>query len=520
MKNINKEIKRILLSENESDLEKIKEYLSLDERFTYKIMFKVLEDAIKGSILSDIELILYNIEEIIINEDGKYSIINECVCETCYHIFNNKNLNTSSYLKIIKFRLVDINRRLLKKENSKKKKEEKNISICEKNKNDEIDLNSLEEKYHVSIEINDDAISQASDIIINSDGRRKLLSKFITIDGDDALCLDDALSLTMNRDGSYYFDVAITDIPSIIPYKSKLYSEAKKRIETLYLCDTIANLYPDNISNNIASLLPNIDKNVIVYRFFVDPDLYVDLDSLEIIKGSINVRNRFTYHDINNEENMDFYTRDMVYKIYTLAMNLRKHSEKDTYRRIENIIKSDANYHHSLFADKSVSANIIQESMILVNSMAPKYFYDRGFAYLYRNLIIPTTDYLVDEVNRLLNFSEGKSTLNHEEYKKLVNELKQIYFGAYYSGICEGHMGIGTDYYSHSTSSARRFADSHNQYLTHEQIFNGPLPDKRYYELEDATNRLANYINMKKKENQKFESEYNSLSAKGKILRR
>jgi ribonuclease R len=316
-------------------------------------------------------------------------------------------------------------------------------------------------------------------------------------------------------------DIAITDIPSVISYDSLLYREASKRIETLYLCDDVCDLYPKEITNNLCSLLPHVFRNAIVYRFLVDSNFCVDYESLKIIKGVINVNSRLTYSDVNNRVNIDDKTIEMIEKMYMLAMKLRRYNTtKEKYRKIENIIKSDANYHHSLFANKSISANIIQEAMILVNSVAPEYFSRNGFVYLYRNLFIPTDEYLEGEVNKLLLASKNNVDINSPEYKAMVEQIRSIYLGAYYSNVPIGHMGIGRNYYSHSTSSARRFAGSYNQYLTYFQIFNGPISDKKYYELEKETSRLANYINMKKRENAKFESEYNYLSSKGKILRR
>ena len=84
-----------------------------------------------------------------------------------------------------------------------------------------------------------------------------------------------------------------------------------------------------------------------------------------------------------------------------------------------------------------------------------------------------------------------------------------------------GHEGLGYNYYSHSSSAARRFVDSYNQYLTYQQLFQShPLTDEEYYELEGVTKEIIEYINDKKRENQKFQNEYNYLYSKGKILER
>ena len=73
---------------------------------------------------------------------------------------------------------------------------------------------------------------------------------------------------------------------------------------------------------------------------------------------------------------------------------------------------------------------------------------------------------------------------------------------------------------SHSSSAARRFIDSFNQYLTYLQLSEGLKSDKEYYELENTTREIVDYINDKKRENLKFQNEYNYLYSKGKILER
>lgn len=518
MKNINKEIKSILLSEDTNNFDRIKEFLDIDFKNTFSEIFKVLEETINNSITQEIETILSNIESLILDIDDNHDIISRCIANSINRIFGGRNLHSLSDLKNIKFRLLDLNRKLHEKKQITGELEEHQ---CEKDEEDSVYIDSLEKKYHVSLKIHDEVIKELDKIVIDHTGRVRVNNNFITIDREDALCLDDAISLTKNRDGSYCYDVAITDIPSIIPYNSLLYKEAMKRIETLYLCDTIADLYPKLISNNLCSLLPNQDRNVIIYRFLTDPNFFIDYDSLQIIKGLIKVNSRLTYHDVNNRVNMDYKTIEMIEKMYMLSMKLRRNNmTKEKYRKIENIIKADANYHHSIFANKSVSANIIQESMILVNNCAPKYFHENGYVYLYRNLFIPPDAYLDSEVNKLIAMYNDNININSPEYRTLVEQIKSIYFGAYYSNIPVGHMGLGYDYYSHSTSAGRRFADSFNQYLTYEQIFNGHIDDNRIYKLDEETSKLADYINMKKKENHRFESEYNRLSSKGKILRR
>lgn len=382
-----------------------------------------------------------------------------------------------------------------------------------------VDEVKLERKYHISSQIHDEVLKELESFKFDIQGRTLIDTNFVTIDDKEALCLDDALSLVENKDGSYSYYVAITDIPSLIPYKSKTYYDALSRVETLYLIDKNISLYHPNIANNLCSLLPGTPKNVLAYKYLVDPSFNLDPDSIEIVKGIITVDNRLTYNMVDSGMDIDYSILDMLEKISLVTNNLRSNNtSKEEYRRIENYIKKRADYHPSNFADRSVSANIVQESMLLVNSSVPKYFAERGYLYLYRNHQIHNKEYADHLFKELTKTYAGK--IPREEYEKMIKLLSTAYLSAYYSGENKGHEGLGYKYYSHSSSAARRFADSYDQHLTYLQLFNGPLSDKEYYDLERELHEVADHINERKRENTKFQNEYNYLCSKGKILER
>ena len=122
------------------------------------------------------------------------------------------------------------------------------------------------------------------------------------------------------------------------------------------------------------------------------------------------------------------------------------------------------------------------------------------------------------EIERLLRLD--KSSVSSDEYQRIVDNIKSLYLNAYYSTENKGHEGLGYDYYSHSTSSARRFADSFNQYLTHFQLFDRITNDRDYYELETMAKEVVSHINDRKRENSKFASEYNYLMPRIRALKK
>jgi len=613
---MNRQLEAILLTENESKLDEINELFEEDYKQTLREMFVVLLDAIRTKAIIDINTILTNIETIILSQDIKnYKLINNAVREANYKMQELKKDTDEREFKRIKFRLVDLNRKMSEKKEEDTNAnlynfyhylffEEKNIDMIElvlKNENNilgrkdefnnnllyniidhycslhekddkeeieyfyevivlilkseesrlvkddkqcyidllnrkfckckehvkeiierfqefyKIDLNNLEKKYNIYSKVHNSVIEEIKIFKFDINGRRFINSNFVTIDSEDATCLDDAISLVKKKDGSYDYYIAITDVPSFIPYGSLTFYDALKKIETLYLCDRVISMFPNEVADNFCSLLPGQMRNVIAYKVQVDPSFNVDYDSLQIIPGIINVKNKLSYKQVNKHEGLDLETSKMIEDLALIAFKLKSQNKiKEKYRKIENLINSSAKHHHSMFADTSISANIVQESMLLANYMAAKYFVENGLVYIFRNLQILDEKSINSEVDRLLTLSHvDASGINQ---KKILNLLKDVMLTAHYDIKNQGHQGLNYKYYSHSTSAARRFADAFCQHLTHEQIFNGPVSDKKHYELEIATKEIVEHINQKKKENAKFESEYNYLNSK-KLIR-
>lgn len=614
---MNKKIETILLSENDVRLEKINDFFEENFEKTIKEMFVILLNSIKHRAISDINIILSNIEKIVLMQDSKnYKIINSVVCDTNNKMQEIKKKTNNNEFKNIRFRLIDLNRKMkemkdetssrylynfyhylifeeknlemielifnnensfldkkdefdnnllyniidyycsllhkeqkeeidyfyeviiliLKNEESKLVKSDKQVYLDLLNrkfcKNKEhvkevierfydfysIDLNSLEKKYNIFSKVSPSVLEETKKFRLTNENREYIDANFITIDEEGALVLDDAISLKENPDGSFNYYIAITDVASFIPYGSLTFYDAMKKIETIYLSDRVINMYPEETITNLCSLLPNETRNAIVYKVLVDPDFYIDYDSLEIIPGIIKVQNRLTYSQVNKKNNIDDETARMLEKLAYLSFNLKKENKaKEKYRKIENIINSDAIHHHSMFTEVSISANIVQESMLLVNYLAGKYFDNNNLVYIFRNLNIPDNRMISKELEELLK--EMSLDTDGVDYNRILNLLKEFVLTAHYSTENEGHQGLNYSHYSHSTSAARRFADSFNQYLTHEQVFND-ITDKKYYELEMTTKEVVNHINLKKKENSKFESEYNYLNSKKLIRKR
>lgn len=374
--------------------------------------------------------------------------------------------------------------------------------------NFQVDLSEIEEKYNINFNFHKAILKETENIQTDSNPRENYLyQNCLTIDGEDTNCLDDALYIEKNTNNTYTLYIHIIDIPSIIPYNSLINEEARKRIKTCYLRQNQILLYPEIISYNKASILEDQPRNVITYIFTLDENFNLISEKPTIKLGQINNRHRLTYGEVDNMYN-SFSNDELTTQINWLAKfseeRRKTNPQKEKYRLYENIINRQIN-HESLKLDYSVSANIVHETMILVNYAAAKTFKELNYPYIYRKVIIPSSDYIERQIQTIKQLD---STIIED--KTFINKIKESAMESIYSDKPVQHTGLKLPCYSHSTSPARRYPDAFCQYITHDLIINQNT--KNIHLWDYRTKELVKYLNTKEIEIERFTSEYNYLS--------
>ena len=252
----------------------------------------------------------------------------------------------------------------------------------------------------------------------------------VTIDGEDAKDLDDAVSLT-KRGNLYELGVHIADVSNYVQYSSALDKEALKRGTSVYLVDRVIPMLPKKLSNGICSLNAGEDRLALSCLMTIDEKGKVIAH--KIAETVIRVNERMSYTDVKKillkeDETVTERYKDLVpmfFQMGELSQILRKRRKK------RGSIDFD-----------------FPESKILLDDMGKPveiYAYEHNVA---------TENIAPKEIQKILKELQG---MDCEPFlsRLILRSMKQ----AKYTVDCTGHFGLAAKYYCHFTSPIRRYPD-------------------------------------------------------------
>ena len=375
-----------------------------------------------------------------------------------------------------------------------------------------ITLNELEQRYPIKFDFPNVILEETKSFRLNKKRRYDFTNQAcITIDGKGSTCLDDALYIEKNQDGTYTLYIHIVDIPSFVPATSLTREEGIIRGETLYLNDRNIYLYPKVVSDIQCSLLPNTDRCTQTSIYQLDSNFQVIEDSYELVKGLVNVKHRMTYDEVDNHfKNLNDSQLDttLLYLGQFAEARRRSNKKKELYRNLQNAVEFDPN-RESLKINESIAANIVHEAMILENYSKAKYMKELSLPYIYRKLELPSSDFIEEQLKRL-----SKLESNFVGSSEFLYKLKESYAKSQYTTTPTNHAGMNLPYYSHSSSPARRAGDSEGQYMIHDMVFKHNTNDFNLQKWEYRAEQIVKHLNEVKKTNENFSSHYNYLAYK------
>lgn len=318
----------------------------------------------------------------------------------------------------------------------------------------------------------------------------------ITIDGDDAKDLDDAVYVKKLSNGNYKLIVSIADVSHYIPEGSMLDQEAFKRGNSVYLVDRVLPMFPKEISNGICSLNPDEDKLTFTCEMEIDQNgKVVDSDTYKSVIKSVR---RMTYTNVNRmiageDEALKEYSdiKDMVMEMLELSKIIRqvkynRGSIDFDLPEIKLILDEDGKVKYIKNRERGESERIIEDFMIAANETVAEKLFWMEIPSVYRTHEKPDPERIKNLNETLSKFKYRIHSLDEihpKKFQKIIEDSKERGINllvhklilmalkqARYTVDNLGHFGLASGYYTHFTSPIRRYAD-----LTVHRILNSVL---------------------------------------------
>ena len=326
--------------------------------------------------------------------------------------------------------------------------------------------------------ISDDDMSSREDL-------RQLLT--ITIDGDDAKDLDDAISLTELPSGNMELGVHIADVSHYVTEGSPLDKEAYERGTSVYLTDRVVPMLPQRLSNGICSLHPNVDRLTLSCLMEVTRDGQVI--NHQIKPTVINSDYRMTYHDVNAMlENNDEQLIAKYQDIYPMLQKMEKlHHTLYHLREARGAINFDTNEAEIEVdeqgkpvaihvRERGVGERMIESFMLLANETVARHYTEELVPFIYRVHEHPDTDRLQRFLEFITTFGIVAKGTKDEMKPKYLQQILQTVEDETYAPVVKmmllrsmqqakydvtpiGHYGLAATDYTHFTSPIRLYPD-------------------------------------------------------------
>lgn len=371
------------------------------------------------------------------------------------------------------------------------------------------DILAIVKSFGIPSEFPEKVVKQAQrvpDHILEADcdGRMDLRHlQTVTIDGEDAKDLDDAISLTLEN-GIYHLGVHIADVSNYVQGGSALDREALKRGTSVYLADRVIPMLPERLSNGICSLNKGEDR--LTLSCLMDIDEKGKMVSYKIAETIICVDERMNYTDVKNileatesdvSENRDISDKTdeeitvlkekysgllpMFYRMRDLSAILRKNrhhrgSIDFDFPESKIILNAAGRAIDIKPYEANVATRIIEDFMLMANETVAKEYCTEGVPFVYRTHENPDPDKVENLLMMIhsqgIKVQKSKEEITPKEIQEILESIEGLpnepmitrmalrtMKQAKYTVECSGHFGLAAKYYCHFTSPIRRYPD-------------------------------------------------------------
>ena len=392
-----------------------------------------------------------------------------------------------------------------------KKPEGKIIEILGHINDPGVDIMSIIKAYNLPIEFPDAVMKQIDGIPEEVDskdiaGRTDIRHlQTVTIDGEDAKDLDDAITVTKNGD-LYTLGVHIADVTNYVTEGSPLDEEALKRGTSVYLVDRVIPMLPHKLSNGICSLNAGLDR--LALSCFMEIDEKGTVVSHKIAETVINVDRRMSYTSVKkileDKDEAEIKEYEELVPMFNLMLEIanllrekrRKRGSIDfDFPESKITLDEDGNPIEIKAYERNKATKIIEDFMLLANETVAEDFFWQDVPFVYRSHENPDSEKIQKLGIFINNFGYsikiGQDEIHPKELQKLLTKIENTpeepiisrltlrsMKQAKYTISNEGHFGLATKYYCHFTSPIRRYPDLQIHRIIKESLKKG-LNEKR-----------------------------------------
>ena len=340
----------------------------------------------------------------------------------------------------------------------------------------------------------------------------------VTIDGEDAKDLDDAISISKENDDHYTLGVHIADVSHYVTENSPLDKEALKRGTSVYLVDRVIPMLPHKLSNGICSLNAGTDR--LALSCLMEIDGKGNVIGHRIAETLIQVDRRMTYTAVNAivtdrdpdvmEEHKDFVPMfDLMKELADILRERRKKRGSIDFDFPESKIILDEKGRPVDIKpyERNAATKIIEDFMLMANETIAEDYFWQELPFLYRTHDYPDPEKMKRLGTFINNFGYTIRTQNGEVHPKELQKLLDKIEGtpeealisrltlrsmkqARYTTVCTGHFGLAANYYTHFTSPIRRYPDLQIHRIIKENLRRG-LSDRRFAHYDSILPEVA-----------------------------
>ncbi len=338
-----------------------------------------------------------------------------------------------------------------------------------------------------------------------------------TIDPEDAKDFDDAISFKKLSNGHFEIGIHIADVSNYVIPNGPLDEEARRRGMSVYLVDRTIPMLPEELSNNLCSLNPNVDRLTFsaIFELDIKGTIYKEWFGKTIIHSD----KRWSYEEA--QKILDDGHGILYYELSTLntiSKNLLKKRFDDGAISLEQeevkFKLDDKGVPISVYIKTRSDTNkLIEEFMLMANRRVAEHMSKKKNGvegvFLYRVHDLPNKDKMKDLVFFLKKLGYKVELKNgiipSKEINLLIKKLEhspirdtihtaiiRTMAKAIYSTKNIGHYGLGFKYYTHFTSPIRRYPDIIVHRLLYDFLKNSIIPKERWLEYEKISLEASN----------------------------